>query len=654
MRNIMLLLLAALPLLAAAACGADTPPAAGAGDMAEVGAGGESLLYYDVHSHLLGGGGPQMIPGGQRSGGPGRQPGRTQRPGGSPAGGAPDYEAAARNLISQLDTQRIRKAIVMPPPRNDENVQANELADLARVVRQHPDRLALAGGGDVLNPMLHRYAPGAVTDAVRAQFTAAAEKLVREYGVCAFGEIAALHLSFFSGHVFSQVAPDHPLCLLLADLAAQHDIPVDWHMEAVPADMPVPAGFSNRNQAVLKENIAAFERLLAHNRRARIVWQHIGWDNTGGMTVALLRRLLAAHPNLYLAWKIEERELQVDRITPMPNRVVDEEWRIKPEWQALFAEFPERFVVGTDEFFGIAGVTRRMPGAFAETWRVMDQLPPDLLRQMGRDNPERLYRLGQEPAAPRVLANQTTGALLEQAKKQCRERYDAAIAAGAEIIPTPDGRSFLLLWVPPGGETAPPVIATISGHGSWAFDEFAVWREAAARHGFAVLALQWWLGGGEEQQDYYAPGEMYPIFTKVLGERGFQPGRVLFHGFSRGAANSYGMAYCDRQNRAPWFALMLANAGGYHADYPLYRQLAETQADTLVAGSRWALFCGEPDPKLDGYTAMSRSADWIRAQGGRVELFINDPEAGHGGFHRNPRHVEAVLALFAKILREHP
>ena len=34
----------------------------------------------------------------------------------------------------------------------------------------------------------------------------------------------------------STLPPDHPLYLLLADIAAQHGVPIDLHMEAVPAD----------------------------------------------------------------------------------------------------------------------------------------------------------------------------------------------------------------------------------------------------------------------------------------------------------------------------------------------------------------------------------------------------------------------------------
>ena len=48
------------------------------------------------------------------------------------------------------------------------------------------------------------------------------------------------------------------------------------------------------------------------------------------MTIELLRRL-EAHPNIYLALKVEECEVKVGGGL-MPNRIVDKNWKIRPEW----------------------------------------------------------------------------------------------------------------------------------------------------------------------------------------------------------------------------------------------------------------------------------------------------------------------------------
>ncbi len=83
-------------------------------------------------------------------------------------------------------------------------------------------------------------------------------------------------------------------------------------------------------------DIAAFERLLAHNPRAKIIWAHAGADGTGFRTPDLCRRLLLAHPNLYM-------EIKADPLNPGKNYpLVD--GKIKPEWLKLFEDFPDRFI----------------------------------------------------------------------------------------------------------------------------------------------------------------------------------------------------------------------------------------------------------------------------------------------------------------------
>jgi len=306
-----------------------------------------------------------------------------------------DYAAAADNLIAHMDRFGVAKALVMSPPQTPwVTTNIPDYKDLSEVVKNHSDRLYLVAGGGVLNPLIHTYKASEVTSKVRAQFEEEAENLI-SVGAKAFGEMAALHLSFNPKHPFEEVSPDHPLFLLLADIAARHNVPIDLHMEAVPNDMDTPPGFDRRsknNPPTLRANISGLERLLGHNPDARIVWQHIGWDNTGHMTVDLLRRLLEAHPNLYLALRVEKRETTVAG-SPMPNRIVDGNWQIRPEWMEFLSDFPDRFMVGSDEFLRSPGKRQLKSQSFEETWPILDQLPPDLARKVGHDNAARIYNL---------------------------------------------------------------------------------------------------------------------------------------------------------------------------------------------------------------------------------------------------------------------
>ena len=179
---------------------------------------------------------------------------------------------------------------------------------------------------------------------------------------------------------------DHPLFLLLADIAAEHDVPISLHMEAVPSDMPLPSELkSPPNPPRLHANIAAFERLLAHNPRAKIVWAHLGWDNTGQRTVDLCRRLLQAHPNLYMELKVDP--VSTGKNTPLSNGATG---ALKPEWLRLFQDFSDRFVMGTDQHYPLTG-------AGPERWQadvlLLNQISADARRKIAAENAVRIYHL---------------------------------------------------------------------------------------------------------------------------------------------------------------------------------------------------------------------------------------------------------------------
>ncbi|MEW6358920.1 MAG: amidohydrolase family protein [Planctomycetota bacterium] len=346
--------------------------------------------YIDGHLHFSNQVAAPQKPRGPLFGGGRRQGNRT--PG---EFSESDFVKCADNMIALMDRYGVQKALVMPQPRLSGQPGFYDYKQILPAVRKYPGRLILGGGGGDLNSMIHATDPSRVTDDVRARFKQEALAVLKD-GAKVFGEMAALHVSLNPHHVYEEAAPDHPLFLLLADIAAEHNIPIDIHMEAVVKDTPTPANLrkiSTKNPEIIKANIPAFERLLQHNRKAKIVWQHIGWDNVGHMTIALLRRMATDHPNLYMGFKIEERPVQVGTREPMPNRMVDGDGKIKPEWVQFFKDFPDRLLVCTDQFVGIPGTTTRPPQSFDETWTAIKQLPSDVMLKVGRDNAATVYGL---------------------------------------------------------------------------------------------------------------------------------------------------------------------------------------------------------------------------------------------------------------------
>jgi hypothetical protein len=307
-------------------------------------------------------------------------------------GGIAQFGAALDAALEEMDRLGVRASLLMPPPQAKDNRFFYDIEELKFAAQRYPDRFLLAGGGGTLNPTILRTPPESVDEPAKQRFREQAERVLAQ-GAVAFGEITAHHLSLPAMgpmHGYSVAPADHPLLLLLADIAAERDVPIDLHFDAVPEPMPVPAPLSlnSKNPRTLDANLDAFERLLAHNRKAKIVWAHAGSDPLRTRTPALCRELLMRHPNLYMSLRGGGRGV------PHPSFALDEDGRLKPAWAKLIADFPDRFVLGSDRFHTAA--TPRTPllaQALTNLRRLVDQLPPALARRVAVDNVERLYRL---------------------------------------------------------------------------------------------------------------------------------------------------------------------------------------------------------------------------------------------------------------------
>lgn len=307
-------------------------------------------------------------------------------------GSLDDFDEAARAALQFMDNNNIRKMVVMSPPRPKENF---DIESLEGVMTKYGERIVVMGGGGSLNPMLQEAnRSGTVSEEVRRRFEETAEAIIAS-GAKGFGEIAAHHLSLTPSHGYESVSADHPLMLLLAEIAARHGVPIDLHFDPVPEDVPTPASLSSpRNPPVLKANLDGLERLLAHNRKTTIVWAHAGSDPVGFFTPQLAREMLSRHPNL---------SFSIRPLYNSPSAMVNPRGGINKSWIAVLTDFPDRFVIGTDSFIVASNYSGPdAPKSFApkaEKQRnavriLLGSLPETLARRIGYENAERMYKLG--------------------------------------------------------------------------------------------------------------------------------------------------------------------------------------------------------------------------------------------------------------------
>lgn len=298
--------------------------------------------------------------------------------------------AALAVATSTTKKNQVAFTIILPPPFVESMPGKFDLDELKNISN---DSFGFGAGGGSLNVMIQSTPTDQVTEEIKTKFQTTAEQII-DAGALVLGETAALHFSLYGGHPFEETLPNHPLFLELADIAAEHNIPVDLHMEAVPDDMTTPQKLlsaSSNNPTTISANIPALEELLDHNKSAKIIWDHAGWDNTGERTVALMRDLLTKHANLYMSFR------EGDTGGLPQNRPLDSEGKLKDEWLKLFTNFSDRFVIGGDVFFSTPNTkTADLPGKFDNEIKILEQLPTEVAEEVAYKNAIKLFNLDLE------------------------------------------------------------------------------------------------------------------------------------------------------------------------------------------------------------------------------------------------------------------
>jgi hypothetical protein len=282
-----------------------------------------------------------------------------------------------------MDRLNIQSTILSPPPFPPTQERTYGWSELSRLARDYRGRFAFVAGGESLNVMLQETPADEVTPRIVGRFNDAAEEIAQG-GAAGFGELAVVH--FGNGRSPYMGCPaDHPLLLALTDVAVRYGMPIGVHMEAVPHDMtlPIEQGNPGHHPEALKDDITPFERLLDHNPRARLIWLHAGWDLTGERSIPLMRRLLARHPNLFMTIKSDDHGSP--RSTPFQP-----DFSLKPAWLEMLRAFPDRFAVGSDQFYNQVD---QDPTRIEHARKLVGALPPDLAQRVGRENARHIYRL---------------------------------------------------------------------------------------------------------------------------------------------------------------------------------------------------------------------------------------------------------------------
>jgi predicted TIM-barrel fold metal-dependent hydrolase len=157
----------------------------------------------------------------------------------------------------------------------------------------------------------------------------------------------------------------------------------EFHLYGADAELPVPrrmVQLARQHGLVLHahSDADAVERLFRQDPQARILWAHSGFERPEAVA-AMLRK----HKNLWcdLAFRSEHGG----------------GGKVPAEWKALFTEFPDRFMVGTDTFTPERWHYLVEHAQWTRAW--LADLPAPLAEAIAWRNGEALFAKW-KPAAP--------------------------------------------------------------------------------------------------------------------------------------------------------------------------------------------------------------------------------------------------------------
>jgi hypothetical protein len=149
----------------------------------------------------------------------------------------------------------------------------------------------------------------------------------------------------------------------------------EFHVYGADADLPVmrrAVELARQHRLVLHAHgdADAIERLFRQDPGARILWAHSGFTDA-----ASVRAMLAKHGSLWcdLAFRSDPGS----------------GGKVAPEWRALFTDYPDRFMVGTDTYTPERWLYVGEHAKWARAW--LADLPAPLAERIAWKNGEALF-----------------------------------------------------------------------------------------------------------------------------------------------------------------------------------------------------------------------------------------------------------------------
>ncbi len=281
-------------------------------------------------------------------------------------------------MIEAMDQNNVSKLTVMaryyPGPEGPRDLPGSD-EDALRLAERYPGRFfPLVGMQQPLLTGPHKWRS---PDRNVERLIEETERKLASGKFFGIGEFIVRHWPYSKGPHADQDNPIYSTFMQrMSAIALRFDVPMVIHMEGYPA---------------LVDDLS---KLLAEYPAVRLVWAH----NCGRSKAPVIRNLLSRHPNLFC---------DLGGMTNLPNMMygtglprmeeftslMEQDGVLLPEMKALYEEFPDRFMLGTDVAHA-PGMNMRNYSRRVERFReLLGQLKLETARKFAELNAVTVFKL---------------------------------------------------------------------------------------------------------------------------------------------------------------------------------------------------------------------------------------------------------------------
>jgi hypothetical protein len=230
---------------------------------------------------------------------------------------------------------------------------------------------------------------------------------------------------------------------------------------------------------------------------------------------------------------------------------------------------------------------------------------------------------------------------------------------GVKVINLPDKNSFFAYYLPPKFDSlkVKPILILLHGNDSNVYEELSKEFILAQKHGYGLLAIQWWLGARNSYLDARAIFKLIEIgLTYLKIKYNASINACCLSGYDKGATLTYEITLYDWFKNTDYIKYTIAHAGGIPFDNPRFGFISDLTANkygkTPYVNDKFFLYCVVDDPYYHNKLCLevNNAREILTTYGATIDTFVIDNSQYHDGFQQNPTIHELAISKWLVVI----